>query len=281
MNTPAISFQRLSQTTTIYEPPKDAVAAPDAHAPTTIVLFGWMGANSRNLRRYSAKYNSVFPAARIILVTSALTDTPGFKVLLSPAQLRGRSDIPARALLAGDTERLLVHAFSNGGGMALAAVSKAYRDIGGTALPARAVIFDSLPGGDKFSNEFGRWVKAIAVGLPSNPFLRWPGQVLIALVVIVLLGLPSLFGLENAATKARRELNDEELINEGAKRLFLYSEADALIGAKEVREYAAESAEKGWDVKTVDFGDSGHVRHCIDHPEKYWDAVLSTWKSSV
>lgn len=233
--------------------------------------------------RYSQKYNTLYPGARIIVVTSTLTDTPGFKMLRSSEDLKQRAEIPVIALLAStrnEADRLLVHAFSNGGGMTLAAVSKAYRRLTGTVLPARIVVFDSLPGGDQFGSEFGRWVKAISVGLPKNPLVQWPATVLIVLVVIILLGMPSLFGLENAATQARRELNDENLISLKAKRLFLYSEADALIGAKDVREYASESASKGWDVETVNFGNSGHVRHAIVDSERYWDAVLETWKSS-
>lgn len=278
----AIVFQRLSQTTTIYEPPQSSISPNNA--PTTILIVGWMGSTNRNLSRYATKYNALYPAARLVVVTSALSDTAGFRALLSRTELIQRAEVPVRALLA-DTKsgngRLLIHVFSNGGGFNLANMSKTYERIAGVPLPARAVIFDSLPGGDKFTNEFGRWVNAIAFALPSNPVIRWPGRVLVALMVIALFGIPSVFGIENGATKARRELNDEKFLNAKAKRLYLYSEADALIGAKEVREYAVESAAKGWDVKTIDFRTSGHVRHAIVFPEKYWEAVVQTWKSSV
>jgi hypothetical protein len=79
--------------------------------------------------------------------------------------------------------------------------------------------------------------------------------------------------MENAATKARGDLKDEKLICFKSRRLYLYSEADSLIGANEVREHAAECASKGRDVETVNFQVSGHVRHAIVNPERYWDAV--------
>jgi hypothetical protein len=63
-------------------------------------------------------------------------------------------------------------------------------------------------------------------------------------------------------------LHDEKLINPKSKRLYLYSEADALIGASEVREHAAEGASKGWPVEIIDFQVSGHVRHAIEDPER-------------
>lgn len=267
MSPATVASYKLSQATTVYEPPTDTAASAN-NAPTTILICGFMGATSRNLSRYREAYNAIYPTARIIVVTSTLTDTPGFRALQSAEELKQRAEIPAKALLASKkdgVDRLLVHAFSNGGGMSLAAVSKAYRRIAGAALPARTVVFDSLPGGDIFSKEFSRWVDAVAIGLPANPLVRWPGRVLIALMIILLLGLPSLLGFENAATKARRDLNDENLVSLKAKRLYIYSEADALIGANEVREYAVESRSKGWDVETVNFGDSGHVRHAIVH----------------
>ena len=281
----AITFQKLSQTTTIYEPPTKSQLNGESgnDNPTTILICGWMGGTARNLSRYTTKYNSLYPFARLIVVTSTLTDTPGFRALLSPEELKQRSEIPARAVLSSnklEDKRLLVHVFSNGGGMNLTGVSKAYERLAGCPIPARTVIFDSLPGGDKFTNEYSRWINAIAIGLPSNPLVRWPARVLIALMVILLLGLPALFGIENAATKTRRDLNDAKLINLKAKRLYIYSEADALIGGDEVREHAAESAAKGWNVKTLNFENSGHVRHAIVDPTRYWDAVVKAWGPS-
>ncbi|RVX73839.1 hypothetical protein B0A52_02729 [Exophiala mesophila] len=283
MPTEPIVFQRLSDTTTIYEPPPDA-ATPTNEGPTTILICGWMGGTARNLSRYTTKYNTLYPAARIVLISSTPTDTPGFRILLSSKHRKQRADAPAKALILdaqAEGSRLLVHAFSNGGGMSLGAISKAYQQLSGTALPARLVVFDSVPGGDKFTKEFGRWVGAFAVGLPSNILIRWPALVLLGLVVAVQLGLPSLFGTANAATKARADLNDEKLINPQSKRLYLYSDADALIGANEVREHAAESASKGWSVETINFKTSGHIRHAIEDPERYWKAITELWNSSV
>ena len=270
MTSRTLVFEELSPATTIYNPPTDA-AFSVKDAPSTVLICGFMGATTSNLSRYSEKYNALYPAARIIVVTSTLTDTLGFTARQFSKKLNQRTEIPAQALLASmkdGGDMLLVHAFSNGGAMTLAAVSKSYHRIAGTALPARMVVLDSLPGGDHLRNEFSRWVKAIGVGLPANPAVKWPAKFLIVLVVIALLGLPSLFGYENAITKARLDLNNEDLISLQAKRLYIYSEADALVGANEVREHAAESAAKGCYVKTVNFGDSGHIRHAIVYKGK-------------
>lgn len=270
MTSTAVIFERLSPTTIIYKPPIDA-AVTVKDAPSTILICGFLGATTSNMSRYSEKYNTLYPTARIIVVTSTLNDALGFRALQSSEELNQRAEIPARALLAstgnGDN-MLLVHAFSNGGGITLASVSRAYHRIAGTALPARMVVLDSLPGGDHLRNELGRWVNAIGVRLPSNPFVKWPAKFLIVLVIIILIGLPSLFGYENAITRARNDLIDEDFINSQAKRLYIYSEADALVGANDVREHAAASAARGWNVETVNFGDSGHVRHAIVYKGK-------------
>jgi hypothetical protein len=279
----AIIFQRLSDTTTIYEPPSGATTSIH-EGPTTILICGWMGGRARSLSRYTTEYNKLYPFARIILVSSAYTDSPDFRALLSRGNRKQRADAPAKALLPGagaKEAKLLIHAFSNGGGINLAAISKAYRQLTDAALPARLVVFDSLPGGDELTEEFSRWLDALAVGLPSNILLRWPALGLLALVIIVQLGLPPLLGRKNVATRAREDLNDDKLISPHSRRLYLYSEADKLIGANEVREHAAECASKGWQVETVNFQTSGHVRHAIVNPERYWTAVTEMWNSSA
>jgi hypothetical protein len=104
---------------------------------------------------------------------------------------------------------------------------------------------------------------------------------LLALGITALLGLPSLLGHKNAAARARADLNEEKLICPESKRLYLYSEADALIGANEVREHVAECVSKGWYVETVNFQVSGHVRHAIVDPERYWKAITDMWNTSA
>jgi hypothetical protein len=128
MTTKPIVFQRLSDTTTIYEPPPNA-AAPTDGGPTTILVCGWMGGKARSLSRYTTKYNTLYPAARIVLISSQPEDTPGFRILLSSKERKQRADAPAKALLLNDQaqgSRLLIHAFSNGGSMSLGAVRKAF-----------------------------------------------------------------------------------------------------------------------------------------------------------
>jgi hypothetical protein len=128
MATEGIVFQKLSSTTSIYEPLLDAAASTN-EGPTTILIFGWMGGKTRSLSRYTTKYNTLYPAARILLVTSAVSETPGLRALHSSRESKQRTEAPAKTLLLNaraEEEKLLIYTFLKGCSMNLASVSKAY-----------------------------------------------------------------------------------------------------------------------------------------------------------
>jgi hypothetical protein len=276
-----LPFQKLSDSTTVYQPPQDVIDASDKDdAPRRILILGWLGATARNMTRHAQKYNDLYPGARIVVVTSNLTtDIPGFQMFKRTEYLEWQAEIPAKTLI-GDLGsrgpvRLLVHAFSNGGAMALANIAKGYRCQMNFELPARCIIFDSCPGGDTWRGEHKRWETAIAIGGSTNPLIRWPMKIINWIFVLIILWLPLFLGNENAMTQTRRELLDDSLIQEEAKRLFLYSEADALVGAQDVRDFAAESAALGYEVELDNFGETRHIMHAMRQPERYWNAVLA------
>jgi len=274
------SFKRLSESTSLYEPNAKEVNASrgSIQAPNTILLFGWMGGSPRNIAKYTAGYQLLYPSARIVLVTSSLPD-----LLRTPAMMRQRAQASFPAIRSSENLQcqngtgLLVHAFSNGGVMNLVAVSKYYRETQGSPLPARALVLDSAAGGDRFVREWKRWIKTLSVGLPRSRYVRWPAQLLIVVALGVLLGLRSLLGIENPAASARRGSNNDDLISSRGRRCYLYSEDDELIGWRDVEEHAASAVGKGWEVETNKFKGSSHVEHARVNAEGYWAAVKRTW----
>lgn len=60
-------------------------------------------------------------------------------------------------------------------------------------------------------------------------------------------------------------------------RLYLYSDADRLIPYHAVEEHVALAKTIGLNAHAVQFHGSPHVAHARTHPEKYWEAVKSTW----
>ena len=148
-------------------------------------------------------------------------------------------------------------------------------------LPHKLLVLDSTPGGHRFSQELVRWSKGLSAGI--GPYLPWPQQVTLALAIgfiTVTLGIPTLFGIENIGTRSRRLLNDPNLTFPGAHRLYIYSEKDEIIGWRELEEHAAEAVAKGWRVRLQRFHDTAHVGHMREHPEEYWNSIVTAWEAA-
>ncbi len=60
-------------------------------------------------------------------------------------------------------------------------------------------------------------------------------------------------------------------------RLYLYSDTDRMIARHAVEEHIALAKTAGLNTHVVLFHGSPHVAHARTHPEKYWEAVKSTW----
>jgi len=93
----------------------------------------------------------------------------------------------------------------------------------------------------------------------------------------------NVLGLSNLVEIARRDLNDGKLANLGARRLYIYSEADKLIGWKDVESHAEEAKRKGVQVEMVKVDGSAHVQHMGKQGESwefYWKKVRETWITS-
>jgi hypothetical protein len=263
----------------------------DAH-PKTIMIFGWADANPRNLTKYTAEYSQMYPSSRIILVTSS-----SFSALTSSSKERQKSCLPAARLLfwqsdrsednetrnvSQTSQRILVHAFSNGGMVNLIATCEAYQTLTGTnsPFPHNLLILDSTPGGHLLSTELPRLSRVIARGLKSS--LPLPEFLIVALsilFVVCVVGIPTMFGFQNSASLGRRGLNDPALLSLDADRVYFYSKADDLIGWQDVEEHAAEAEKCGWRVHLKDFYDSPHCQHMRMHPERYWPNVENSWKT--
>lgn len=175
---------------------------------------------------------------------------------------------------------ILLHAFSNSGGINLAAVAEVYQQLYGpeALLPHRLLILDSTPGGHVFWNEIGRWSAGIAVGLAPRVLLpRVILQMLTYAWCILAFGLPSLFGYKNVAERVKGVLNDPSVLDITSHRLFLYSKKDQLIGYEDVEQYAAKNSERGFDVRLKRFDSSSHCQHARVHPLEYWGTVKAAW----
>jgi len=106
----------------------------DDSAPNIILIFGWMGALTRHLQHYSRKYTELYPHATQIIVKCPpsffWTSARGQQSRLLPVveALEGLGCLPS---IENPTEestcvrpRVLIHSFSNGGGLQLTSLGR-------------------------------------------------------------------------------------------------------------------------------------------------------------
>lgn len=70
-------FTRLSPAVYLFDPSTstDASTSPaSTHSPSTIILCTWMGASLRNVAKYTAHYQRLYPHVQIMIVTCSVAD---------------------------------------------------------------------------------------------------------------------------------------------------------------------------------------------------------------
>lgn len=176
--------------------------------------------------------------------------------------------------------KILLHTFSNSGGINLVAMAEVYQELYGPEafLPHQLLILDSTPGGHLLWEEIGRWSTGIAVGLASHvPLPQAILQMLAYVWCVGAIAVPALFGYKNVAERVKEVLNDPGVLDKKPQRLFLYSKQDQLIGYRDVQEYAAKNSARGFRVQLMQFDNSSHCQHARVHPFEYWNTVKETW----
>jgi hypothetical protein len=250
--------------------------------PAAIILCTWTGAlQRRHVAKYTARYQSLFPSTPIIVIATTSRDF-WFRDSRRKQQ-RLRSAVKrlyelGNANASGNPTGILMHVFSEGGSNKACELVETFHRITGNRLPISAMCLDSTPGHPHYS----RLCNAMNKSLPATPVLRQTGIVVCGAVVgSVWMTYKVVKEWEdNIISTTRRRLLDPKYFDLTAPRCYLYSQEDALIAWQDVHEHAAESLRKDVPVKEIIFEGSGHVGHAKQDPEKYWDAVLATWRSA-
>jgi hypothetical protein len=184
---PLSTFIRLSTAVWLYDPPLLASAGFMANGcrqpSTTIVFCGWLNASLKNIAYYIGHYKSLYPHARIILLTINTTE-----IFLQSESRRREAVQPAvDAILARGQhdETILVHSFSSGGGKRLYGVAGAYRTITGHPFTPKAVVFDSGPGIPSFQRD----LHSLMVAGRNLNWLLWVPFAAVNLVIVSVLNI--------------------------------------------------------------------------------------------
>ncbi|KAK8169705.1 hypothetical protein IWX90DRAFT_383646 [Phyllosticta citrichinensis] len=273
-------FKPLNNKTHLYTPEeKETRASRHAKDPKLVLLSSWMDANVKHVSKYVLYYQQLWPSTPILLLTSSTSD------FFFNNKARQKKDLaPALAALHNfiptpDSDGLFVHAMSNGGSGNLILLAEQYRFITERPLPAQTLILDSAPGHSRLLPA----ITAMSMALPKQFYVRWPMQFAIGALVLLLYQIPPMFGFPTMATLLRHHLNSTspEVIRKEAPRWYVYSNGDQIIPAGDVEEHAAEAEAKGLDVHRENFGNSPHVGHMREDPDRYWTTVCKAWEERV
>ncbi|KAI1398966.1 DUF829-domain-containing protein [Hypoxylon fuscum] len=251
--------------------------------PATIIIYGWGDGLPKNVAKYADGYHRLFPMARILMVISST-----FAASYQSLEQRTRAMLPiidTAFPTAGDvSERVILHAMSNTGGIYAAATLNAFQHRHGIdkSLPHLLCVSDSTPGSVVFSTEVGRWSRAMALG--TAKWFPWPftvtQKIWWAFLYAIYL-LEKATGREPSGIYSCRAFLDHAMATPRAPRLYMYSKTDDLIWWEDVEAQAAVAKSKGYTTVLEMFDNSPHVGHMRMHPEQYWGAIRRCWKSSL
>lgn len=263
------TYQRLNRSVWYYVPEKQPLIPTGA--PSLILLAGWMAATPRNISKYTAGYRALYPHARILVVTT----TPWDMIPIDVVSGGVRRIQPILDILhgLGPREKVLLQLMSNGGVMTSCFIARSYKKQTGRQLPISAIVMDSAPGKATWAAS----VRAFSVVLPKNPIINFLGYLLIYLLFGIYCALYKLFNVIDDVAQGRIDLNDPEIFDMSVPRLYIYSEADYIVGWKDVEEHANEAADLGVEATYEKFSDSVHAGHLMLDAQRYWVAVQDLW----
>ncbi|XP_035189309.1 transmembrane protein 53 [Oxyura jamaicensis] len=246
----------------------DRGSGAEAGRQPVVILLGWAGCQDRYLAKYSAIYSQ--RGCTVIRYTA-----PWRMVFFSESFGIRSLRTPARRLLellfdhSIDNRPVLFHVFSNGGVMLYRYIIEALH----TQQPFKnlrvlGTIFDSAPGRRNLRGS----LRALATVLVSmNALLKYFLVFAFATAALVLRIL--LYPL----TRFVHESHYDALLKAPSRwpELYLYSQADAIISAREVKCMADARQRLGVSVRAVDFSDSAHVSHMRAYPTYYSNLCLT------
>jgi hypothetical protein len=268
---PFVGFNQLAISTWYFEPADSKIngATKSTAQPDLIILSTWMGASPRHILKYTNTYRKLYSTAPLLVLTNNMRD-----IIVKTSKEHKRNLSAAISVIRGAHQsnpegNILLHLFSNGGAHHAAQLAKFYRQRYGTPLPVTGIALDSAPG----RATYGRSIAAMSIGLPRFILFRLIGLLILHIICIGMWIKHHIFKRENVITRVRRELNDPAFFPIGAKKIFLYSPLDAMVGWEDVERNAKEAEQAGYSVQMVKFDESKHVGHIMEDPERYWGAV--------
>lgn len=253
----------------------DKLDSISTRSPNLIIVFSWTSAQAKHVAKYTDQYRSLFPASRILVITTAIRD-----LCFRSSEKKQRSLQPAVNLIQsyGELNGVLVHCFSDGGSHKFIELSKAFHNQIGRKLPCSALCLDSTPGRPRFTNLCAAYRQT----LPENKILSFAGM---AVGAVVLCGYLVCYAgkapVYTVVSRTRKELHSDMHRDPQVPTCYIYSKSDTLVNWKDVQDHADKSKSLAIPVESVCFSKSRHCRHTQENSELYWKSITNLWKQAV
>ncbi|KAF3480305.1 uncharacterized protein GIQ15_05652 [Arthroderma uncinatum] len=222
-------FQSVGNNIYLFEPPNPASTA-------LVTLCTWLGgATPQRIQKYIDGYRVLYPNSRILLITTYILEITVLPFSVLHARLAPARDVIRQVIFAAaereESGSILLHIFSHGGcNTAIQLALSLRNDPGHSPLELgahlRGIIFDCCPGDPSFSRAY----QAAALSLPcSPPLARTIGKTLLFPAVGLITVLQQI-GWTSSVQQLRAQLNNPTVFGTTARRLYLYSTADQMVG---------------------------------------------------
>jgi hypothetical protein len=247
-------------------------------------VYSWGDGLPKHVVKYCDGYRALYPRAKIIAILS-----PIGKAVFSGLEARAKAFVPIIYNLFPSTElpanppSILAHAMSNTGAVNFYATVYAFTQLHGKPFPHKLIVMDSTPGSTDFNlDNLGRWSRAMALGTAG--YFPWPFSVtqgIWAASISASSAVGYLVGSESAGGWSAKAALDLTYEPRRARKLYMYSKEDDLIGWEDIEDHASKAREAGWKTDVEVFQGTGHVGHMRKHPEQYWGCISQSWERAV
>ncbi|QRV76855.1 indole-diterpene biosynthesis protein PaxU [Ceratobasidium sp. AG-Ba] len=287
-------FQRVDDTEVYVSYPQKSNVDSANGAPRVILVLGWMEASLSQIHKFTEAYHQIYPSATQIVVRAVIkqlfSELSTNKPYVLPV-IKLLHDAGIRAYDRPETSGLLVHTISTGGAMSQMYIAHCLADTcpapppKGSALPAQAVVYDSVPSIISYSvffEFFTTGLKSPVLRTIAKPFLV-PAYAGAQLYKHTIDRRPDTFAT------TRSEMSNSSLVPQDITQVYIYGSADLLTPPESVEKYVVDKKERlrkegvNGDrvIRAERFEGSPHVSHAKVDSKRYWKVVMETWESSL
>lgn len=240
--------------------PESPRSPPALSTPPRVVILGlWPYATHEQIQYYVQGYEALYPSAQILLLRHSTNYDGHIASALDAITIMDEKS-PLNPTLD-----VLMHLFGGGGAAQGCRLLRAYKVRTNQTLGVKAVVMDSVP----------RIVKpSWGTSLRSPPrVLAFVYAVLVALYIWI---LQSLSLCERRSRQNRRDLNDDFLLPQEAKKCYIFSENDLMFtwtGTPTTAD-ADEIERHDYAIKRKSIDESGKW---TGDQERYWLGIEDVW----